>query len=178
MGGFRLAVGRVSLVHTASYCQHSKFWDSKTSRDLTEQQCARPENALQWSWRIRSSHPVLLSAQIPGGAEQESRGAGGGRRGAPCGLNLLHALELPSDCRTLTVHTLCSTPVSTRRIRSARIAANARLVAWICFTPLRLTSENAALSPPRFSLPQVTHGVVVLQNRSKCQHEWTEAIYM
>ena len=43
------------------------------------------------------SHPVLLSAQGPGGAEHvEVQEAGGG---APlCGLNLLDILELSMDC--------------------------------------------------------------------------------
>ena len=70
MGGFRLAVGRVSLVHTLCYCQH-RARGRRARLDAGGQRMPCKFSS--------PSHPVLLSAQGPGGAEHvEVQEAGGG----------------------------------------------------------------------------------------------------
>ena len=80
MGGFRLAVGRVSLVHTLCYCQH-RAPGRRARLDAGGQRM-----------------PCKFSSP----SHRARRGAGGGRRGPPCGLNLLHTPELILNCRTVT----------------------------------------------------------------------------
>ena len=70
MGGFRRAVGRVSLVHTLCYCQH-RARGRRARLDAGGQRMPCKFSS--------PSHPVLLSAQGPGGAEHvEVQEAGGG----------------------------------------------------------------------------------------------------
>ena len=70
MGGFRLAVGRVSLVHTLCYCQH-RARGRRARLDAGGQRMPCKFSS--------PSHPVLLSARGPGGAEHvEVQEAGGG----------------------------------------------------------------------------------------------------
>ena len=80
-----------------------------------------------------------------------------------CGLNLLHALELISDLRTVTT-TSGSPQVTTDP--SARIAAKARTVAWICCTPLSW-SRTAELSPPESAPPQETIALPPWHHKAK-----------
>ena len=69
-GSFRLAVGRVSLVHTLCYCQH-RARGRRARLDAGGQRMPCKFSS--------PSHPVLLSAQGPGGAEHvEVQEAGGG----------------------------------------------------------------------------------------------------
>ena len=76
MGGFRLAVGRVSLVHTLCYCQH-RARGRRARLDAGGQRMPCKFSS--------PSHPVLLSAQGPGGAEHvEVQEAGGGAPHVAC----------------------------------------------------------------------------------------------
>ena len=76
MGGFRLAVGRVSLVHTLCYCQH-RARGRRARLDAGGQRMPCKFSS--------PSHPVLLSAQGPGGAEHvEVQEAGGGAPPVAC----------------------------------------------------------------------------------------------
>ena len=90
MGGFRLAVGRVSLVHTLCYCQH-RAPGRRARLDAGGQRMPCKFSS--------PSHPVLLSAQGPGGAEHvEVQEAGG------C-LYLPDRLELVLNCTAVSAKT-------------------------------------------------------------------------
>ena len=142
MGGFRLAVGRVSLVHTLCYCQH-RARGRRARLDAGGQRMPCKFSS--------PSHPVLLSAQGPGGAEHvEVQEAGGG---APHVAWVCCTPLSWSWTAELSPPHLWTPQVTTDP--SAKIAANACGVAWICCTPLSW-SWTAELSPPNLCLPQVT----------------------
>ena len=142
MGGFRLAVGRVSLVHTLCYCQH-RARGRRARLDAGGQRMPCKFSS--------PSHPVLLSAQGPGGAEHvEVQEAGGG---APRVAWICCTPLSWSWTAELSPPQSASPQVTTDP--SSRIAAKALPVSWICCTPLSW-SWTAELSPPQSASPQVT----------------------
>ena len=134
MGGFRLAVGRVSLVHTLCYCQH-RARGRRARLDAGGQRMPCKFSS--------PSHPVLLSAQGPGGAEHvEVQEAGGG---AP------HVAWICCTPLSWSWTAILSPPAyaapHVNADPSSKIAANAASVFWICFRPLRC--RTGKLPPPQ-----------------------------
>ena len=152
MGGFRLAVGRVSLVHTLCYCQH-RARGRRARLDAGGQRMPCKFSS--------PSHPVLLSAQGPGGAEHvEVQEAGGG---APhCRLNLLHARELISNIRTVSTVAFMA-PGNDRSICQNRSECT------ICGLNLLHTSELISNCKTITATDCITPGndESIFQNRSK-----------
>ena len=136
MGGFRLAVGRVSLVHTLCYCQH-RAPGRRARLDAGGQRMPCKFSS--------PSHPVLLSAQGPGGAEHvEVQEAGGG---AP---RVDWSCRTPlSWSRTAELSPPRSAAPQATTDPSARIAANAWLVAWIWADLELLHCHRHGLQHPR-----------------------------
>ena len=142
MGGFRLAVGRVSLVHTLCYCQH-RARGRRARLDAGGQRMPCKF--------FLPSHPVLLSAQGPGGAEHvEVQEAGGGA--PPVAWICCTPLSWFLNSRTVTTTPVIA-PGNHRTICQNR--SKGPNAAWICCTPLSW-SWTAELSPPQLWSPQVT----------------------
>ena len=133
MGGFRLAVGRVSLVHTLCYCQH-RARGRRARLDAGGQRMPCKFSS--------PSHPVLLSAQGPGGAEHvEVQEAGGG---AP------------------PVAWICCTPLSCSWSRTAELSS------WVdALCAEKLQAELSASCSFSAQSSSSTHEGTICQNGSK-----------
>ena len=91
MGGFRLAVGRVSLVHTLCYCQH-RARGRRARLDAGGQ---------RMPCKFSSLRTLYFCQHRARGAPSTSR-CRRREEGPPCRLNLLHTPELITNCRTVT----------------------------------------------------------------------------